>query len=826
MVRFGICLANKDRTPAPSICVLSPHTSSNTTQLNDKFMRLEIEQSPSPIPFAEEANVEASTGSWTLEAAEYLREGIKAAQAGNRGSARIALTRAAELDPRSESAWLWLSSISEYPEELFVFLSNVLEINPENSRALEWAAATKSLLAKNFVQRGIDAAEANQPDAAVQFFNQALEYDEQNSMAWLWLASLSDSNEGKMSYLEKVLEFDPENEAAGTAYKAARDSIRANLLAEARTAAVAGNAVEANELIDAILAEEPNAEDAWVLKSHLANGFDEKIEAFKRVLEINPSNLSAKASLESLTSIMEAVAPKVSESIVEEAVVEEVAVEEEVVEAAMSPVEVDEEVAVSDEFSDELTSEDEFDAETGTTEQTVEQFTAPLEVYEDTVDSEDVSYEGIVHVSESDEAAEEDSVVEFSPAETVDETEAEAEALQEEEVEEITYDLAPDAELADEPESFDVTQEAAEEYEAEESAAFSAIEPTPFGTEQNASAADDFPTIASITIDPDSFELGEHFGFMEKSSESVSVEADKNDVFNLPFDTTMFGTTIPRPDLDLDQIVPDVPTGFETRIVSAADMPKLDVVTTPCSFCTVENEAQAIVCKGCMSVLTLADLEMLLANHNADKSLLRQAVEKMESERSSRIFDEGDLTTLGIGHLNLRNLQYGYNYLHEASQLNPNNVVLAGQVNALLIRLEEIKQQDEAHESMVKGKTILVVDDSPTVRKLIAGKLEKCGHDVFCSNDGVEAMERLQDLRPDLVLLDITMPRMDGYQVCKLIRSNNAIKDVPVVMISGKDGFFDKVRGRMAGTSGYITKPFGPETLMKAVESYLNGETL
>ena len=808
-------------------------------------MRLEIEQNPPPIPFADQADVEASTGNRSSEAAEYLREGIKAAQAGNRGSARIALTRAAELDPQSESAWLWLSSISEYPEELFVFLTNVLEINPENSRALEWAAATKSLLAKNFVQRGIDAAEANQPDAAAQFFNQALEYDEQNAMAWLWLASLSDSNEGKMSYLEKVLEFDPENEAAGTAYKAARDSIRANLLAEARTAAVAGNTVEANELIDAILAEEPNAEDAWVLKSHLANGFDEKIDAFKRVLEINPGNLSAKATLESLTSIMEAVAPKVSESIVEEAVVEEVAVEEEVIEAVMSPAEVDEEVAATAEFTEELASEDEFDGEPGATEQTVEQFMAPLEVYEDTADSEDVSYEGMIRVSDSGEVAEDDNVVEFSPSESVDETEAEkgfaleavAESMEsdrteaeveavEEDVEEITYELAPDAEVVDEPESFEVVQEATDEYDVEESAALSALDPTPFGTEQNASAADDFPTIASITIDPDTFDIGEHFGFMEKPSESVSVEADKNDVFSLPFDTTMFGTTIPRPDLDLDQIVPDVPTGFETRIVSAADMPKLDLVTTPCSFCTVENEVQAIVCKGCMSVLTLADLEMLLANHNADKSLLRQAVEKMESERSSRIFDEADLTTLGIGHLNLRNLQYGYNYLHEASQLNPNNVVLAGQVNALLIRLEEIKQQDEAHESMVKGKKILVVDDSPTVRKLIAGKLEKCGHDVFCSNDGVEAMERLQDLRPDLVLLDITMPRMDGYQVCKLIRSNSATKDVPVVMISGKDGFFDKVRGRMAGTSGYITKPFGPETLMKAVESYLNGEAL
>jgi twitching motility two-component system response regulator PilG len=225
-----------------------------------------------------------------------------------------------------------------------------------------------------------------------------------------------------------------------------------------------------------------------------------------------------------------------------------------------------------------------------------------------------------------------------------------------------------------------------------------------------------------------------------------------------------------------------------------------------------------------MAILTLSDLEMLISNSNADKLMLRDTVERMESERLTREFSEAELTMLGIGHLNLRNLQYGYNYLQQASQLNPNNVVLGSQVNALLIRLDEIKRRDEQAETMAKGKTILVVDDSPTVRKLIAGKLEKCGHDVYCASDGVEAMERLESMLPDLVLLDITMPRMDGYQVCKLIRSNPTTQDVPVVMISGKDGFFDKVRGRMAGTTGYITKPFGPETLMKAVETYLGAE--
>ncbi|MBA2378668.1 MAG: response regulator [Blastocatellia bacterium] len=135
-----------------------------------------------------------------------------------------------------------------------------------------------------------------------------------------------------------------------------------------------------------------------------------------------------------------------------------------------------------------------------------------------------------------------------------------------------------------------------------------------------------------------------------------------------------------------------------------------------------------------------------------------------------------------------------------------------------------MRRHEEAQSVPTASKRILVVDDSPTIRKLISGKLEKAGHEVLVSADGVEAIEMLKNLTPDLILLDITMPRLDGYQVCKQIRANETTKDVPVVMISGKDGFFDKVRGRMAGSSGYITKPFGPETLMKAVETYLTAD--
>lgn len=136
---------------------------------------------------------------------------------------------------------------------------------------------------------------------------------------------------------------------------------------------------------------------------------------------------------------------------------------------------------------------------------------------------------------------------------------------------------------------------------------------------------------------------------------------------------------------------------------------------------------------------------------------------------------------------------------------------------------EEIKDTTDVTPASEKtqGPLILVVDDSPTVRKLITTKLERSGYRVIQAVDGLDALEKINSAVPDLVLLDITMPNLDGYEVCKRIRSNEATKNIPVVMISGKDGFFDKVRGRMVGSSGYITKPFGPETLMKTVESYI-----
>lgn len=763
-------------------------------------MRLELEQTAPATDAIDAVMSDAKSKDNSVEAKELLASGIKAAQSGDRAKARVSLLRAAELDSVSESAWLWLASISEYPEELLVFLTNVLEINPENRRAIEWTAATKSLLSKTFVQRGADAVEENKSDYAAQCFNQALEYDQNNSMAWLWMASLCDSTEGKIIYFEKVLSIDPTNETARSGYDAARFEIGHRQLSEARSAAVEGRSSEADELLNAIIAENPDSEDAWVLRAHLAQGFDAKIRAFEKVLDLNPSNLTARSGLDSLLSIIETVAPKAP---AEESVTEPVELIEESVEQISAAPE-------SESGGNGLPGND-LDLTTNNATLVIEpQVAASLDaIAPDGIanESEDVGFAMVAMPS----AYEEDVDEYMQASNPFSEMAAEWTATS-------TVEITTD-------ESFDnaYLERAFEHTMIEEHAAFDehvSVADVPL---YESELEDDSSIHETLPANADEPANGNYYHAYEAESDAMVFNAYSPlnvetvvacEVPELPavdiFSQPAFQPSDPHEDQSLS--VSDINVVGEGNAFSHVAF---------CSFCDGENDAQAVLCQTCRAVLTLSDLEMLLSNTNSDKLIIRDAVERMEAKKTHRELTETELTMLSIGHLNLHNFQFGYNYLQEASQVNPNNVMLSSQVNALNIRLDEIKRRDEAHETMPKGKTILVVDDSPTVRKLIAGKLEKCGHDVFCASDGVEAMERLDKLTPDLILLDITMPRMDGYQVCKLIRSNSVTQDVPVVMISGKDGFFDKVRGRMAGTTGYITKPFGPETLMKAVETYL-----
>ena len=115
---------------------------------------------------------------------------------------------------------------------------------------------------------------------------------------------------------------------------------------------------------------------------------------------------------------------------------------------------------------------------------------------------------------------------------------------------------------------------------------------------------------------------------------------------------------------------------------------------------------------------------------------------------------------------------------------------------------------------------VLVVDDSNTIRRSAEIFLKQGGHEVLLAEDGFDALSKINDHQPQLIFCDILMPRLDGYQTCAIIKRNPKFASIPVVMLSSKDGVFDKARGRMVGSQDYLTKPFTKDQLLQAVQQF------
>ena len=123
------------------------------------------------------------------------------------------------------------------------------------------------------------------------------------------------------------------------------------------------------------------------------------------------------------------------------------------------------------------------------------------------------------------------------------------------------------------------------------------------------------------------------------------------------------------------------------------------------------------------------------------------------------------------------------------------------------------------NDSSVK---VLVIDDSKTIRRSAENLLTKEGYDVITATDGFDALAKIADARPEIIFVDIMMPRLDGYHTCALIKNNSEFKATPVVMLSSKDGLFDKAKGRIVGSDQYITKPFSRDELLGTIRTLVH----
>ncbi len=122
----------------------------------------------------------------------------------------------------------------------------------------------------------------------------------------------------------------------------------------------------------------------------------------------------------------------------------------------------------------------------------------------------------------------------------------------------------------------------------------------------------------------------------------------------------------------------------------------------------------------------------------------------------------------------------------------------------------------------LNGVKVMVIDDSKTIRRTAETLLRKEGCEVVTATDGFEALSKISDQHPQIIFVDIMMPRLDGYQTCALIKNNQMFKSTPVIMLSSKDGLFDKARGRIVGSEQYLTKPFTREELLGAIRRHVD----
>lgn len=241
-----------------------------------------------------------------------------------------------------------------------------------------------------------------------------------------------------------------------------------------------------------------------------------------------------------------------------------------------------------------------------------------------------------------------------------------------------------------------------------------------------------------------------------------------------------------------------------------------------CPVCEYQGEAgkNPNACPRCKSIVSLENPAAFDSPTGAERRLLEEAAHRIYADLQSNP-TAANAFKLGLAYLNLGYLDEGIKALQSAIKSRPADGAWKGQVLRLVKHREATRKIADEEKRRLTGSakpTIFVVDDSPTIRKLVSVTLGTAGYQIVEAADGYEVADRVrQHGTPSLFLLDINMPGLDGYQLCKLLRQSTETSKVPIIFLTGKDGFFNKLRGQWAGAVEYLTKPFDPQKLLAAV---------
>jgi twitching motility two-component system response regulator PilG len=255
-----------------------------------------------------------------------------------------------------------------------------------------------------------------------------------------------------------------------------------------------------------------------------------------------------------------------------------------------------------------------------------------------------------------------------------------------------------------------------------------------------------------------------------------------------------------------------------------------------CPFCWAPLEAKGEQCHYCKAGLSIAKALDSSTQEQASSKFLISAVTRY-TDVAARENNIKAIFYLSLANCNLNKVQEALDLLNEVSRINPDNKFLSDQLNIVVnhvtTRLADYTEyEDRSIEDIMREpligqtiqtqkKKILVVEDSPTTRKVVVLTLKQKGYVMVEARDGLEALGKVNEERPDLVLLDIILPKMDGYRILSIIRKTPELKDTPVILLTSKDGVINKVKGKLAGSTDYLTKPFETNDLIETVRKHI-----
>ncbi|WP_175469546.1 response regulator [Desulfoluna spongiiphila] len=248
-----------------------------------------------------------------------------------------------------------------------------------------------------------------------------------------------------------------------------------------------------------------------------------------------------------------------------------------------------------------------------------------------------------------------------------------------------------------------------------------------------------------------------------------------------------------------------------------------------CPFCWAPLNMKAIQCTDCGLQLLITRTCLAPGNHPCNSDVIDASVKRfsqvLEREAHRNLYAS---YYMAMSHFNIKDTDRTLELLNDTVALAGDQPFFSDQLKLFLTWMAAQQVSDESGMESVRqagvagdGKTILVVEDSATTRKVIGATLNINGYRIIEAVDGLEALSKLSEETPDLILLDIILPKMNGYEILSIIKNKRDLKNIPVIMLTSRDGFMSRMKGKIAGSAAYLTKPFNPDALLQAIVKHI-----